>query len=205
MTTFYAGIGSRATPPQILQVMSALARKLEPTHGLRSGGATGADQAFEAGVNDIAAQQIFLPDRSFQGRFAGSPGYINATALPAWQQAMATVDQFHWSQYPLKSDWIKKLMARNAMQVLGPDLQTPSKFVVAWTPGALIDGKEAGGTGQALRIARHYDIPIRTWPIPRCCGMPLTSFALNLRLMRRAMPRWFSGGAFLLHHAIPHA
>jgi hypothetical protein len=28
------------------------------------------------------------------------------------------------------------------------------KFVLCWTPG----GKDVGGTAQALRIARHYDI-----------------------------------------------
>lgn len=166
MTTFYAGVGSRATPPEILQVMSALARKLEPTYGLRSGGAAGADQAFEAGVRDLGNQQIFLPGRSFQGRIAGQPGYVDASALPAWQQALATVAQFHGAPH-LLGPFPRALMARNAMQVLGPDLQTPSRFIVAWTPGALIDGREAGGTGQALRIARHYGIPIRNLANPQ--------------------------------------
>lgn len=163
---FYAGVGSRQTPPQVLQVMRALAAKLEPNYGLRSGGAGGADSAFEAGVRDISAQQIFLPGRSFQGRQAGTPGYIDATQLPSFWEALATVAQYHGAPH-LLSDFAQRLMARNAMQVLGPDLRSPSKFVIAWTPGAAIDGREAGGTGQALRIARDHGIGIRNLADPR--------------------------------------
>ncbi len=43
------------------------------------------------------------------------------------------------------------------MQVLGPDLKSPSSMVVAWTPG----GAVTGGTGQALRMAETYQIPVR--------------------------------------------
>ena len=50
-------------------------------------------------------------------------------------------------------------MARNICQVLGEDPTDPSgysKVVVCWTPkGGII-----GGTGQALRIAKRYDIPV---------------------------------------------
>jgi len=48
---YYAGIGSRKTPPDILALMEACAYKLA-RYGwnLRSGGAPGADQAFERGV-----------------------------------------------------------------------------------------------------------------------------------------------------------
>jgi len=50
----------------------------------------------------------------------------------------------------------KKLLARNVYQVLGYDLQTPSSFIVCWTK----DGKGSGGTGQAIRIAKAYGIPV---------------------------------------------
>ena len=163
---YYAGIGSRRTPPQVLQVMRALANKLEPTYGLRSGAAPGADSAFESGVRYLANQQIFLPSRSFQGRVAGQPGYFDASQLEAFQQALATVPRYHGAPH-LLSDFAQKLMARNAMQILGPDLRSPSSFVIAWTPGAAIDGREAGGTGQALRMARDYGIPIRNLADPK--------------------------------------
>lgn len=40
--------------------------------------------------------------------------------------------------------------------MLGADLHSPSKFIVCWTR----DGGATGGTGQALRIADHYEIPV---------------------------------------------
>jgi hypothetical protein len=40
--------------------------------------------------------------------------------------------------------------------VLGADLASPSRFVIAWTE----DGEAVGGTGQAIRIARAHDIPV---------------------------------------------
>lgn len=50
----------------------------------------------------------------------------------------------------------RKLQARNSHQVLGLDLETPSEFIVCWTK----NGKSSGGTGQAIRIALDYGIPI---------------------------------------------
>ena len=54
------------------------------------------------------------------------------------------------------SDYVTKLMARNCYQVLGEDLKSPVDMIICWTP----DGKAAGGTGQALRIANDNDIPV---------------------------------------------
>ena len=47
-------------------------------------------------------------------------------------------------------------MARNMHQVLGLTLDVPTDFIVCWTP----DGKASGGTGQALRVAKDFSIPI---------------------------------------------
>ncbi|KKL28628.1 hypothetical protein LCGC14_2373270, partial [marine sediment metagenome] len=60
---------------------------------------------------------------------------------PAWRACTPTARKFH---------------ARNCYQVLGNDLKTPADFIVCWTP----NGKQIGGTGQALRIAREYKIPV---------------------------------------------
>lgn len=154
---YYAGIGARATPPEMLNLMSRIANKLEGMgYILRSGGAAGADTAFERGVVNAANRQIYLPGAQFNSRMAGAGGYINAAQLPSWQQALETVAQFHPAPERL-SNFAKALMARNAMQVLGSNLQEPAKMVVAWTPG----GQITGGTGQALRMAQTYGVPIR--------------------------------------------
>ncbi|MCA1800211.1 MAG: hypothetical protein LC650_02865, partial [Actinobacteria bacterium] len=50
----------------------------------------------------------------------------------------------------------RDFLARNGYQVLGKNLKSPSDFIVCWTP----EGKITGGTGQALRLADHYRIPV---------------------------------------------
>ncbi len=56
-------------------------------------------------------------------------------------------------------------MARNVMQVLGRDCLSPASFVICWAPDSVLDeaGRVvdvAGGTGQAVRIAATYRVPV---------------------------------------------
>ena len=51
---------------------------------------------------------------------------------------------------------------RNACQILGMDGETPVSMVICWTP----KGLRTGGTGQALRIAEAFNIPIFDLGIP---------------------------------------
>ena len=63
---FYTGIGSRETPPEILEMMKDIASKLELLGWtLRSGGAPGADTGFENGVKSL--KEIYVPWRGFNG------------------------------------------------------------------------------------------------------------------------------------------
>ena len=149
MSDFYAGIGSRKTPVNVLEAMTALAAKLEESGWvLRSGGANGADTAFERGVTDPRAKEIFLPWRGFNGSDSPlceitSEAYAMAKVFhPAWERCSSAARKFH---------------ARNCYQVLGATLQSPCKMIVCWTPNALM----TGGTGQALRIAQHHNIRIK--------------------------------------------
>lgn len=153
----YAGIGARATPPDVLSLMTQLAGKMEQEGWrLRSGGARGADAAFEAGVQVPGNRAIYLPGHSFNDRVAGAGGYIDSTRLPGWEQALATVHRYHPAPDRL-SPFARNLMARNAMQVMGPEMNRPADLVIAYTPGGLVQG----GTGQALRMAGSLGIPIR--------------------------------------------
>jgi hypothetical protein len=152
----YAGIGSRETPPAALAIIKKLAGLLEREGWLlRSGGADGADAAFEQGVKGHRHRAIFLPGDWFNGRRAGSSGCYDSTRLPGWEQALKTVDRFHPAPDKL-SAFARKLMARNAMQVLGPKLNHPADLVITWTEM----GFRKGGTGQALRIAEEHDIKV---------------------------------------------
>lgn len=145
----YAGIGSRETPDDILKAIRSIGKYLASNKILlRSGGAKGADTAFEAGCDLVDGEkQIFLPYRFFNRN--ESP-FFTVT-----REARLLAKHFHpaWEHLGDKG---RDFMGRNAYQVLGLGLSTPVDFIVCWTKNGRIDG----GTGQALRMADHYCIPI---------------------------------------------
>ena len=144
----YTGVGSRETPTVMLGVMFSTARVLaRERYILRSGGAGGADLAFEKGCGDIGKKDIYLPWPKFNG---SESGLFTPSAT-----AFRIAEEFHpaWDRL---SNAARKLMARNTHQVLGYDCQHPSKLLICWTK----DGGPTGGTGQAIRIANHYGIPV---------------------------------------------
>lgn len=137
MSRFYAGIGSRETPADVLSLMEKIAARLGAGgFTLRSGGAGGADSAFERGAAGFS-MEIFLPWKGFNGNrsphFSPSP------------EAFALAEQYHPAWHRL-SQGARKLMARNSHQVLGANLDSPVEFIVCWTG-------PSGGTCQALRMA----------------------------------------------------
>ena len=158
---FYAGVGSRDTPKPVLDLMKEIAIELAE-HGyiLRSGHSDGADLAFERGSN--GKNQIWLPWKDFNYESPQAQG-LKHTGHFVYQynwMADSIAKALHpgWNNC---SDGAKKLHTRNIYQVLGPGLgvvqqETVSRFVVCWTA----DGKASGGTGQAIRCAEAYKIPI---------------------------------------------
>lgn len=146
---YYAGIGSRETPKNILDLMKQMAKHLA-THGciLRSGGANGADLAFEIGCDSVnGKKEIYLPWNKFN--------YSTSNLIVQSGLAYELAEKYHPYWHNL-SEGAKKLQARNSHQVLGKDLQTLSNFIICYTK----NGKRSGGTGQALRLADANDIPI---------------------------------------------
>lgn len=137
----YTGIGSRSTPLEVCYQMTELAQLFAKSGWiLRSGGAAGADSAFEKGASkkEIFKPTDNIPELAFE---------IAAKHHPTWNGL---------------KPYIKKLHARNVQQVLGKNLDSTTKFVVCWTK----DGAEkettrnTGGTGQAIRIAIAYNVPV---------------------------------------------
>lgn len=141
----YAGIGSRKTPKNILTLMTRVARRLDELgFVLRSGGAHGADIAFELGAG---RKEIYLPWRNFNK----NDSHLCRPALLAYEIARK-----HHPAWDRCSPAARKFHARNVHQVLGQDLASPADFVLCWTP----EGRVTGGTGQAMRIAEHYGVPV---------------------------------------------
>lgn len=145
----YAGIGSRNTPEDFKYLLFHAAKTLAMKgYTLRSGGADGADSAFEAGADIVnGKKEIYLPWKGFNNS--------SSTLVVEEGKAYEIAEEFHPYWHNLKPA-ARKLQARNSHQVLGLDLLSPSQFILCYTPG----GKRTGGTGQALRLAEEKNIPI---------------------------------------------
>lgn len=148
----YAGIGSREAPQYALNHAADTAVRLAISRWtLCSGAALGMDSAFEEGhrratddrieiylpwigYNHHSSDLHELPDEAFE---------IAAAHHPAWYKC---------------SHPVRKLHARNSLIILGPELSIKTKvdMVLCWTK----DRKATGGTGQAIRIANNFDIPV---------------------------------------------
>lgn len=141
----YAGIGSRETPVPICDQMTRIAQYLARNgYTLYSGGAERADDAFIKGTND---RIVFTPNRIYRG-------YVGQTP----EQLAFRIAKAHHPAWHKLSDFSTKLMARNSHIILGPDLKSHVRFVVAYAP-VNEKGEPQGGTAQGLRIAKAYKIP----------------------------------------------
>jgi len=149
MVKRYCGIGSRKTAPNLLLIMEQIGEDLAKLgYILHSGGAEGADQAFEVGCDKVnGPKQVFLPWKGFNSHT--SPLYD----IP--EEAFYIAEEQH-PAWNLCSQGAKKLHARNIQQILGLDLQTPVDFVICNTEG----GELVGGTATAVSLANSLGIPV---------------------------------------------
>lgn len=158
----YAGIGSRRTPPVVMDYMGRMAARLAAEgFVLRSGAAEGADTAFERGAFGAGgACEVFLPWDGFGDRTEG----LVLDYCPGQAEAYRIAAQHHPAWGSLKPG-VRRLMARNVFQVLGPDCSSPSRFVLCWAPKVQRDAEGRvcdvdGGTGLAVRLAYARGIPV---------------------------------------------
>ncbi len=144
---FFTGIGSRSCSDldKLRDISAVLCSK---GFILRSGGADGADTAFEQGCDSVnGRKEIYLPWKGFNGN--KSPLFD----IPV--DAFKVARHFHPAWYKL-SQGAKRLHASNIMQILGQDLCTPTNIVFCWTP----EGKLIGGTRTGIEIAYEYNIEV---------------------------------------------
>ena len=147
---YYAGIGSRKTPDNILIIMKNLAKSLSKrNYCLRSGGAIGADSAFEYDCDLVnGSKEIF---------------YVNDSN----KFLIEFVKKYH-PFFDNLSEYAKKLHSRNVLQMFGPKINEKefSKFVVCWTPDGYGSNNNfkrtrlTSGTGTAIQIALEHNIPV---------------------------------------------
>ena len=171
---FYTGVGSRSTPLAISREFTTIATRLAAAGWtLRSGAAKGADVGFERGVNDPALKEIYLPHDGFWGGLLAEGNrsqrrsiteagvYLATPELVARASTLAGAVHPNWNAVLRSarsgSPFALQAHTRNAFQILGRDLETPSQFTVLWAPvkGDTVDG----GTATALQLSRRHGIP----------------------------------------------
>ncbi len=142
----YTGVGSRETPDDIQKLMIDIAKVFARNGTLfRSGGADGADSAFERGCDSQHG-----PKEVYYARDSTAEAELIASTFhPAWHRCSA---------------YAKKLHGRNAFEVLGRSLDDPSDILLCWTPDGCIRHADrsqvTGGTGTAISIADNHHVRI---------------------------------------------
>ena len=151
----YAGIGSRQTPAEMLVAMTELARELERAGWhLHSGGADGADTAFENGTTR-AGRTVYLPWKRYNDR----SGNECVTLTNSEQShAQGIVSKYHgaWERC---SRGARALHGRNEAIIHGLGHAPTDRrvdAVICWTPG----GATQGGTATGMKMARTAGIPV---------------------------------------------
>lgn len=143
---FYTGVGDHrlyVTPIDKLNEAMSLSRILEiEGFHLRTGDATGFDDAFTKGVSDPSNVTIY--DRKTNER-------VNKAS---WNKSVEIALRNH-PKPELAMPYIN-LIGRNPFQVLGDNLDDPSLFLVGWTNG----GRLVGGTGTTMRVAKEFKVPV---------------------------------------------
>ncbi|CAH9014820.1 putative DprA-like protein [Vibrio phage 249E41-1] len=159
---YYTMIGSRSTPPDIMELMVKFAEKAcEFNYVGRSGGADGSDACLEQGVGSYLNSceenypehymEIYLPWKDFNGRDSFGGGYYTLPWIDNKEQATQIASETHpaWDRC---SQGAKSLHSRNVYQLLGQDLNTPSRFVICWAEPKGEDGHVKGGTATAVKL-----------------------------------------------------
>lgn len=131
---------------------------------VRSGGAKGADTAAQEGALEHCI--VYEPWAGFSG-----PGPHKKIVPEFSPQLLALARKFHPAPHKLTPVALK-LMARNGCQVLGLNLDSPTKGILYYAPE--YNGTPQGGTSQAWRIAVAQEPKIPTmnlYGLEHLCGV----------------------------------
>lgn len=151
MKYYYAGIGARKTPSDVLKYMELQGKLLaEKGYILRSGGAQGADSAFERGCDSVEGNKQIWSTRN-RHEWEEHHWVIPIISRACWEKPFLSM-QLH----------TQRLLGRNTYQLYGDPNSfedcVKSAFVLYWSEPK--DGENcSGGTRYAIRMAITAGIP----------------------------------------------
>lgn len=150
MQRYYTLVGHRKIPSNAFRNLVIIARYVNALGYIgRSGDAIGSDQALK--VSGCPKAIHYLPN----ARYSGGQ-YIDATTLPMWPVANALIANVHPAWHRC-NEYARLLHTRNAFEVLGDDLVTPSEFMILYAKP--LKNAVKGGTNTAYQLARRWEIP----------------------------------------------
>lgn len=150
----YACIGSRELNEEQRDICFRIGRFIAQQGAeIHSGNAEGADQAFASGGNSVEPKlvHLHLPWPNFNREAIVRGNVIHLVHEQSHYEEIAAKHHPKWNYL---RQGAKKLHTRNVSIVLYPLLKD---MVLAW-PSTRPGG---GGTGQGIRIAERYEIPVR--------------------------------------------
>lgn len=156
MARYFTGVGARYGVPQsVYERVDRIGRYLIGIgYKCRTGDAVGMDAAW---------RHISQPDCEFYAPKTRSNPLPGARIIVDERYRLAKqITRQHHPYFHNLNDFDAELQIRNVFEVLGEDVNDPSEFLICWTK----DGsekktsKETGGTGQAIRLAIAYNVPV---------------------------------------------
>jgi hypothetical protein len=163
-TMTYAGIGSRETPKEVLDLMTKAANYLDGLGYTLQTGFTfknketgldeeGADKAFSDGSKNKTLFGPYGIRKTINGVTSVDKYNENVT-----EKSNSIVKEIHPAPDRLTPGAVK-LMARNTNQIFGKNLDGTVDFVLFYAQETKDPLRPKGGTGQAVEMARRKGIP----------------------------------------------
>lgn len=168
---WYAGVGSRETPEDILTLMRSLSQALYASgYALSSGDAEGADTAFYEGAivsphYHVLGARIYLAwdgvGKEGHKRYHDPKNYFyDASRFPTWETAQSIASEVHeyWDRCKRGG---RAMHSRNVYQIMGHTLTDPVSSLIYWAKPVGKTEKVSGGTNMALQISIKFGIKNR--------------------------------------------
>lgn len=178
---YYTVAGTRHPDRSIKEFFNKLSARLE-SHGfvLRALPLEGTNQAFIEGLVDRTHCEIYTPWTDFnKGLVKKSDPKIDPADLSTYEEASKLLSK-HIEKWDKLTIGLQKMHVCSAYQLLGQDLKTPVRFVIAYTR----PDRPSEGTNALLTLAREqgievYDLGVNTEEVRKEFYSMLTELIRN--------------------------